>query len=117
MAAIIHDIINECTDILAITKTWVQQDAPDVVKLDLEPLGYYVVHIHRKSGIAKGGSGLAVVHWDNVLKALLAPAHHSPSLSCSLLHCAVLNVRSTSSSFTGLLDLSCCRSSLNCLIY
>ena len=36
---------------------------------------------------------------------------------CLLLQCAVLNVRSTSSSLTGLLDLSRRRSSLNFLIY
>ena len=66
-AAIIHDIISDdCIDILAITEMWVQQDAPDAVKLDIAPPGCNVVHAHRKSDIAKRGSGLAVVYRDNI---------------------------------------------------
>ena len=66
--AIIHDIINDVSvDILDITETWMQQDAPDAVKLDRAPPGYNVVHAHRKSDVAKrGGGGLAVVYRDNI---------------------------------------------------
>ena len=67
MVAIIHDIINnDCIDILAITETWVQQDAPDAVKLDIWPPGYNVVYTHHKSDVAKCGGGLNVVYRDNI---------------------------------------------------
>ena len=46
--------------------SWVQQDAPDAVKLDIAPPGYNVVHAHRKSNVAKRSGGLAVIYRDNI---------------------------------------------------
>ena len=72
-----------------------------------------VMHIVSRTSLNAAAVWLLYTGTIYVLKVLLTMEYCSPSLSCLLLQCAVLNVQSTSSSFTGFLDLSRHRSSLN----
>jgi len=71
-AAFIHVVIHDNRlDVLCMTETWIQSDAPDAVKLDVAPAGYDVVHQHRGSSKDKGGGGTALVH-SQTIKAVPA---------------------------------------------
>ena len=60
-AALIHDVIAENRlKVLAITETWIPLDAPDVVRMDIAPPGFSVIHAHRGTSSDKGGGGVAV---------------------------------------------------------
>ena len=78
-----------------------KQDAPNVVKLDIAPPGYYVFHAHHKSDVTMRGGGLAVVHRDNLrIKGPINTGLSFTNLSCLLLYCADFNIRLISSSFS-----------------
>ena len=58
--ALIHSAVDELKlDLLAITETWIKNDHPDTIKLDLCPPGYSVTHIHRPT--EKTGGGVALI--------------------------------------------------------
>ena len=117
-AAIINIINDEYIDVLAISETWVQKNAPDAVKLDIASPGYTVVHAHRKSDVAKRGGGLAVVYRDNI--RVKGPIN--TGISFAEFELLVITVCCSQRSinialFTRLVDLSRRHSSLNFLIY
>ena len=61
----LHDIINYFQlDVIALTETWIDDDAPPAIKNDVAPDGYSVLHVHRAAvlGGSTRGGGLAVVH-------------------------------------------------------
>jgi len=59
--ALIHSAVDELKlDLLAITETWIKNDHPDTVKLDLCPPGYSVTHTHRPTDKTGGGVALIV---------------------------------------------------------
>ena len=61
----LHDIINDFQlDVVALTETWIDDDAPLAIKNDVAPEGFSILHIHRAAvlcGPTRGG-GLALVH-------------------------------------------------------
>ena len=61
----LHDIINDFQlDVIALTETWIDDDAPPAIKNDVAPEGFSVQRVHRAAvlgGPTRGG-GLAVVH-------------------------------------------------------
>lgn len=66
-AALIHDVIaDRKLDALALTETWVTSDARDVMKLDVAPPGYQVIHQPRGTSSDKRGGGIAIVHREGI---------------------------------------------------
>ena len=66
-AALIHDVVTDHRlDLAVITETWIPSDAPDVVKLDISPKGYHVLHQFRGTSADGRGGGIAVVHRQTV---------------------------------------------------
>jgi hypothetical protein len=64
-AAHIHSLLNDFhLDVLAITETWMQSDAPNAIHLDTAPSGYQVIHCPRGSSVDKSGGGIAIGHRD-----------------------------------------------------
>jgi hypothetical protein len=68
-AAQIHDVIADYKlDLAVVTETWITSDAPNVVRLDITPDGYRVVHAHR--GCSKnrrgGGNHPSIIHRESV---------------------------------------------------
>ena len=63
-AASLHDIINDHgLNILALSETWITDDAPPAIAQDIAPNGFGVIYAHRRrsaGGHARGG-GLALV--------------------------------------------------------
>ena len=68
-SALIHSIIaDEGIDVLALSETWIQQDAPSVILQDPAPEGYRIIHVHRQivvDGPTRGG-GLAIISRDSI---------------------------------------------------
>ena len=62
-AAVIHDIIRDNSlDVIVLTETWVREDAPNAVKMDVAPPGYTVCHLARRQSAGKTrGGGIAVI--------------------------------------------------------
>ena len=64
-AASLHDIIHENKlNILALSETWIQGDAPPAIAQDIAPDGFGVLHTHRANtagGRSRGG-GLALIY-------------------------------------------------------
>ena len=66
-SALIHDVIFEHSiDMLCLTETRIADDAPEVIKLDVAPPGYSVIHKHRGSYKDKKGGGLALIHFNHI---------------------------------------------------
>ena len=63
-AASLHDIINDHgLNILALSETWITDDAPPAIAQDIAPNGFGVIHTHRRrsaAGHVRGG-GLALI--------------------------------------------------------
>jgi len=57
---ILLNTIHTKLDLLAITETWIKNDHPDTIKLDLCPPGYSVTHTHRPTDKTGGGVALIV---------------------------------------------------------
>ena len=69
-SAEIHSIIaDHKLNLIAVTVTWITSDALPVIKSDIAPSDYAVLHIHFKSeqsGPTRGG-GLIVIHRDSLV--------------------------------------------------
>ena len=66
-AAVIHDVIaDNKLAVLALTETWLTSDAPDVIKFDVAPPGFQVLHQPRGSSTDKRGGGVAIIHRDGI---------------------------------------------------
>ena len=62
-AALIHDVMNENKlNLLTVTETWIASDALEVMKLDIAPPGFSVIHQHRGSYDDKRGGGIAFIY-------------------------------------------------------
>ena len=63
ISGLIHD---NRLDVLAVCKSWIREDAPDAVKLDMVPSNFAVLHSHRprdrKTGRSKRGGGPAFIY-------------------------------------------------------
>lgn len=83
-AALIHDVIaDHGIDLLAITETWVYDDSPDVHKYEAAPVGFSIVHAHRRPrpGAERGhGGGVALIHRNDVQ---LRVSHADPAATRS----------------------------------
>jgi len=66
IASISDVVMDEKLDLLMITETQIDEEAPDIVKLGLALSGFGVLHAHRTStredGRRKKGGGLAVIY-------------------------------------------------------
>ena len=55
---------------LAVCESWIRDDAPDVIKNDIAPSDFSILHVHRPrvagTGRAKMGGGLAFLYNNNV---------------------------------------------------
>jgi hypothetical protein len=65
--AMIQDLIRDHQlQVLALSETWIREDAPDAVKVDMVPMGFAIIHAHRSCAagekMAKRGGGLAFIH-------------------------------------------------------
>ena len=65
--ALIEDLMRDNgLDVLAVCESWIKEDAPDAIKLDIAPPGFSVLHVHRTRTAANGrnkkGGGLAFIH-------------------------------------------------------
>ena len=48
-AAVLHDIISDRRlDILAIQESWIPSDTLTAIKIDIAPVGYTALHVHRE---------------------------------------------------------------------
>jgi len=67
-AAEIHDTIESYNlDVLLLSETWIQQNSPPSVKLDIAPVGYRVFHVHRSTTRTRGQkAGLAEASGDHM---------------------------------------------------
>ena len=82
------------------------------------PLDYNVIHTHRRSDVAKRRGGLAVIYRNNIrVRGPINAGISFAEFELLVITVCCSHVRSTSSSFTGLLDLPRSRSSQNFLIY
>jgi exonuclease III len=71
-AAHIHDLVaGYQLDLLVITETWMQSDAPSAIQCDTAPSGYQVIHQSRGSSADKRGGGIALVHRDSIADRVL----------------------------------------------
>jgi len=70
--ALIDDLIRDNRlDILAVCESWIKNDEPDVIKTDIAPTNYTVLHVHRPRATATGrsktkGGGLAFICRDEL---------------------------------------------------
>ena len=65
--AAIQDLIHDHQlQALAVSETWIRNDAPDAVKIDMVPPDFAILHAHRPcvtgTTSAKRGGGLAFIH-------------------------------------------------------
>ena len=63
----IQDLIRDHElQVIALSETWIREDAPDAVKVDMLPMGFAVIHAHRSCAVgektAKRGGDLAFIH-------------------------------------------------------
>ena len=72
---ILDAISTHCFDILALTETWIPEDADNVTKYDIVPPGYHVLHSHRSSG--KRGGGISLISSNSVKLTLVKSEIHS----------------------------------------
>jgi len=65
-AQIDHIIYDLKLDVLALSETWIDDDAPAAIKYDIAPDNYTVLHTHRQHSTGqrqtKRGGGLALVY-------------------------------------------------------
>ena len=69
-AAFFEDLIHDNRlDLLAVSESWIAEDAPDSVKKDIAPFNYSLLHTHRSrvTGRARKGGGLALIHNNNII--------------------------------------------------
>ena len=56
---ILNTILSLKLDIIALTETWIPENADNVTKYDIVPHGFHVLHSHRPIG--KRGGGISVI--------------------------------------------------------
>lgn len=65
-AAIDDLIADNSIDVLAVCESWIRDDAPEAVKVDMAPSNYAVLHAHRSrvkgAKRSRRGGGLAIIH-------------------------------------------------------
>ena len=69
--ALIDDMIRDNQlDVLAVWESWIRYDAPDVIKKDIAPSDFFVLHVHQPqvagTGRSRKGGGLAFLYNDNL---------------------------------------------------
>ena len=92
---ILDTILSLKLDIIALTETWIPENADNVTKYDIVPHGFHVLHSHRPIG--KQGGGISVISRNSIrLDAIKSPSHSSfESLTAKVFfssHCLFLSV-------------------------
>ena len=92
---ILDTILSLKLDIIALTETWISENADNVTKYDIVPHGFHVLHSHRPTG--KRGGGISVISRNFIkLDAIKSPSHSSfESLTTKVSfssHCLFLSV-------------------------
>ena len=73
---ILDTILSLKLDIIALTETWIPENADNVTKYDIVPHGFHVLHSHRPIG--KQGGGISVISRNSIrLDAIKSPSHSS----------------------------------------
>jgi hypothetical protein len=80
--ALIDDLVHDNRlNVLAVCESWIRDDAPDVIKNDIAPSDFSILHVHRPraagTGRAKMGGGLAF--WYNNMSARPIRNNFSPT--------------------------------------
>ena len=67
-SALVHDLIDENNlDVLALSETWVVEDDPPAIKLDIAPPGYGILQTERHGAtVSNRGGGLALIFRNNI---------------------------------------------------
>ena len=74
--AAIQDIIQDNgLDVLAVCESWIRDDAPDAIKVDMAPSNYSVLHTHRPR---RNGGGLALIYC-NTMSARFVKSRFVPT--------------------------------------
>ena len=92
---ILDTILSLKLDIIALTETWIPENADNVTKYDIVPHGFHVLHSHRSIG--KRGGSISVIFRNSIrLDAIKTPSHSSfESLTAKVSfssHCLFLSV-------------------------
>ena len=72
---ILDEISTHSFDILALTETWIPEDADNVTKYDIVPPGYHVLHSHSSRG--KRGGGIFLISSNSVKLTIVKSEIHS----------------------------------------
>ena len=92
---ILDTILSLKLDIIALTETWIPENADNITKYDIVPHGFHVLHSHRPIG--KRGGGISVISRNSIrMDAIKSPSHSSfESLTAKVFfssHCLFLSV-------------------------
>jgi hypothetical protein len=96
-SALIDDLIRDNRlDVLAVCESWIRDDAPDVIKKDIAPSGFSVLHVHRPpvagTGRSKKGGGLAFVYYNNMSARPISTKFSPTSFELQLVGLQVNNI-------------------------